>query len=400
MNIKQFIKSNLITRLFPTKAHLSEVKSYEGEVALPEVFEIEPTNTCNLRCIMCHASFIKHNKAKSFDLSLLQKLSSLRGKWAVVGSNFEPSMHPQFVDIVKTLSNIDCKIDLTTNGTLISKKVTDRLTDCNIKNVTISFDGIKKDTFEKIRRKARFESAVKRILYFRETLKEKDTFFATNSVLMRSNIDELIDMIDFWDSNDFHQLRFIFMVVRSLENDLLQESLYPIRKYAFAKLDEAAGYVINNNLKIMLSSPYFNWSKLKDSYADNVAENLVKSGNPDSRGYFNPRHHYQNGEYPGMQVNCRSPFTFARILFNGDVQLCYNYIVGNLNEQDFEDIWYSRKAQHVRQLVISSDKICHTCDFYRFCLNSNKIDTNDKKNYFQQNLIKESKRLNFDVPYP
>jgi len=363
------------------------------DIALPEIFEIEPINTCNLRCTMCHVSFMKHNNVNSLDVSLLQKLSSLKGKWIIIGSNFEPVMHTRFVDIVKILSDMDCKIDLTTNGTLLTEKVTDHIADGNIQNVTISFDGIKKDVYERIRRGAKFERALERILYFREAFKEKKTFFAINCVLRRSNIDELIEIIDFWEHNNFHQLRFIFMVLRTLEPDILKESLYPIREHAFGKLDEAAEHVINNSLKITLSSPYYNYTKLKSSYPNNIAGNLVKSNNLNSKVYFNPRHHYQNGGYPGMKIDCRSPFTFARIMWNGDVQLCYKFVIGNLQEQDFKDIWYGEKAQRVRQTVMTNIDTCRACDYFRFCLSSNKIDINDKANYFQQNLIKEMERF-------
>jgi len=367
-----------------------------GDVAFPEIFEIEPINTCNLRCQMCHVSFMKHDNVKIFDISLLSRLSSFKGKWVCIGSNFEPIMHPRFVEIMRYLSDMDCKIDLTTNGTLLKEKVADEMVNCNIKNVTISFDSIRKETYEKIRRGAKYESAVQRILYLRESLKQNDTFFAINSVLMRSNIDELIETIDFWELKEFHQIRLIFGVVRSMKDDILKESVYPIRHRVFEKLDQAAEHVINNNSRITLSSPYFNRSKLKDVYPDNIVENLVKSDNLEAQAYFNPRHYYQNRKYPGMQVGCCSPFTFAKILFNGDIQLCYKYVIGNLNEQNFEDIWYGENARRVRQKVISNSSICHTCDYFRFCLSSNKIDVNSKVNYFQQSLLQEAERIHFD----
>ncbi|MCK5602515.1 radical SAM protein [Candidatus Pacearchaeota archaeon] len=345
---------------------------------------------------MCHFSFMKNNKIEYIDTQLLEKLDSLKGIWIKIGSNFEPIMHPKFSDIIKTLSEMDFKIDLTTNGTLLTKKITDQIADGNLKNITVSFDSIKKQTYEKIRRRAKFESVIERLLYFREKLSREETFFAINTVLCRSNIDEIIEMINYWNANNFHQLRLIFMVVRFLgddlmgNNELLQESLYPIREYAFEKLDDAAKYVINNRLKITLNSPYYNWSELRKAYSKNMQENIVKSDNPLSSNYFNPGHYYQKGDYPGMQVDCRSPFTFARILFNGDVHLCYRYLIGNLNETSFEDIWHGEKAQALRKEILSNVTVCDHCDYYRFCLNSSKIDVNNKINYFQQDLIEKS----------
>jgi radical SAM protein with 4Fe4S-binding SPASM domain len=362
----------------------------------PALFEIEPTNSCNLRCKMCHVNFIKHKTPPTFiDISLIrEKLTEAKSRWIVIGSNYEPVLHPKFVDIVKILSDMDCKIDLTTNGTLLKKKVTDQLNNCNIQNVTFSFDSVKKETYERIRGRG-FEYTIEKILYFRESFK-KDTFFAINVVLMKTNFDELIDIINFWSSYDFHQIRFIFMVMRSLKDEIIKECLYPIRAYVFKRLDEAAEYVIKNNLKITLSSPYFNYSGIKDLYPDNIVGNLVRSDNLESRDYFNPRHHYQKVRLYGMEIECCSPFVFARILWNGDVQLCYRYTIGNLNNKSFEDIWYGERAHMVRRVVTKYSKVCSNCSYFKFCLNSNKINPNDKINYFQHNLVREDERINFD----
>ena len=287
------------------------------EIPLPKIIEIEPINSCNLRCTMCHFSFMRNQKIQYIEPRLIKNLDGVEGRWVKIGSNFEPLMHPKFINIINMLSEMGCKIDLTTNGTLLSEDITDQIASSNIKNITISFDSIQKQTYEKIRRRSKFESVIEKLTYLSEKLSELDVFVAINTVLCRSNIDELIEIIDYLEDKKFHQLRLIFMVVRSLENDLfgkndlLQESLYPFREYAFQKLDEAAKHVIQNRFMITMNSPYYNSSKLKETYPKNIIENIVKSDNPLALDYFNPGHYYQKGSYPGMRVDCKSPFTFV-----------------------------------------------------------------------------------------
>lgn len=396
MKVRHPLNLNFFQK-YLSKISRNRKKNLLKDLPLPKMLEIEPINACNLRCTMCHFSFMKKNKIEYIDTQLLEKLGFLKGLWIKIGSNFEPVMHPKFINIIQFLSEMDCKIDLTTNGTLLRKKMSDQIAISNIKNITVSFDSPNKQTYEKIRRGANFELVIERLKYLRDKLSKEETFFAINTVLCRSNIDELFDMIEYWEAMNFHQLRLIFMVVRSFENDLtgknelLQESLYPIRKNAFKKLDDAAKHVINNRLKITLSSPYYNWSELRSTYPKNINGNIVKSDNLFALDYFNPGHYYQKSRRPGMRANCVSPFTFARILFNGDVQLCYQYIIGNLKESSFENIWYGEKAQGIRKTILSDNTICEHCDYFRFCLNSSNIDVNDRINYFQEDLIKESK---------
>ncbi len=375
------------------------IKPKHDHIPLPEVFELEPTNKCNIKCKMCHVSYMENEKIEFFDISLLPRLNSLKGKWVTVGSTFEPAIHKQFVKIIQYLSEMDCKIVLTTNGTMFTEKVIKPLSDCasHIKRVTISFDSIKKETYESIRKESKFESAIEKVLSCRAGFMNTDSYFTSNIVLMQSNIEELIDMINFWETHGFHHIGFIFMVIRDANEKLLNETIYPIREYAFKKLDEAAKYVIENNLKITISSPYFQHSTLKDSFPNNVIEHIIKSNNKEARMPFQPIAYFQKGKYQGMPVNCKSPFTFAKILWNGDVQMCYRYIIGNLNEQDFKDIWYGEKTQQVRENIMANPAICYGCDYFRFCINNKDIDINDGINYFQQDLIELSKQIDFDA---
>ena len=89
---------------------------------LPEVVEIEPIHSCNLRCIMCHVSYEELTRT-SLNPSFVQNLDGLQGKWAKVGSLYEPMAHPDIVEIMNGLSDIGMKIDLISNGSLF----TDRL---------------------------------------------------------------------------------------------------------------------------------------------------------------------------------------------------------------------------------------------------------------------------------
>ncbi len=364
-----------------------------GPLAPPEIFELEPTNSCNLRCRMCHVSLCDLENSDNFDISLLDKMSIMRGKWVSVSSNFEPLMHQQFVQIIKKLSDMDLKISLTTNGTMLKPEIIDKISGSNIKDITFSFDAIKKETYENIRRRANHESTIENIKYFRKKFPE--TYVAINAVLMKSNIDELVEMAEFWDSVGINQLRLIFMVLRSLDDDIVKESLYPMREYAFRELDKVAEHIIDNKKRITLSSPYYKGSPLREKYPDNINGHLVKSDNPESKEYFNPRHHHQLGTWPRIKVPCKSPFTLARVLNNGDVQLCNRFVVGNLNENDFSEIWNGAEANKFRKMIIANPSVCYECDFYRFCLKSKDIDINLKENYFQKNLIPEIKKVLF-----
>jgi len=233
---------------------------------LPEIIEIEPTHTCNLRCIMCHVSYEKLSHTM-ISPDFVKKLKCLKDKWVVVGSNYEPAAHPQFTELILGLSDLGMKIELTTNGTLFRKATTDKLAGCNFKNVTFSFDGIRKETYESIRRNANYDQALERILYFKNSVSNKETYFTVNNTLMKRNIDEIVESVDFWEKNGFNHMGLIIMVLRDTNAALVNESLEPVMDSVYSRLEKAARLVIENKYKITLSSPFFaKMASLKKQY--------------------------------------------------------------------------------------------------------------------------------------
>jgi len=320
------------------------------------------------------------------DMSILPKLSCLKDKWVVIGSAFEPMLHPQFVELYEYFCSLGCHVDLTTNATLFRREILDRLaTEC-LKNVTVSFDSVYEAIYEQIRRGASFQRAVDLVRAFRAVVRQFNSFVAVNMTIMRINYEGIDEAVTFWDQEEFDQIRFPFMVVRNWTALLLEQSPYPIRSQVFRQLDQAALSVINHQMRITLSSPYFRRSPLLAAHAKNLLGGVVQSDNLLSRQYFNPRHHFQNRHYPGMHLNCASPFTFARIFADGSVTLCNRFAVGSLHEMAFEDIWFGETAQEVRERILRDASICRSCDYRRFCLRSTKIDLDDKKSYLAMEL--------------
>lgn len=79
--------------------------------------------------------------------------------------------------------------------------------------------------------------------------------------------------------------------------------------------------------------------------------NVVSSTNPLTKIVPRNRQQFQTSVDNDGNVRCSSPFTFARILFNGDVQLCYQFSVGNLHTESFEQIWNGKKSHAVRDML-------------------------------------------------
>lgn len=347
------------------------------EFGPPEVVEIEPIQTCNLRCVMCHVSYERLSKRR-LDPAFVRNLNGLRGKWVKLGSLYEPVAHPDFAEIARGLTEVGAKIDLISNGTLFTPGLIERIKDCNFVNVTVSFDGISKRTYEPVRRRGRFARALERTLAFKEAVKRHnpDAFFAVNYTVLRSNMHEIPDAIEFWESYDFDHLGFIAMVLRDDNPALRAESVEPVIEDAERLLDEAARRVIANRYRITVTSPHYRRSELRRRHPEAFVAGggIVRSKHPGARLPCNPVPHFQNGPYPDVPVPCRSPYKFARISFDGTVELCYRYKIGNIQKEDLLSLWNGEKAQAVREMIKADERVCHACEYYKFCVKSNQVE--------------------------
>lgn len=335
---------------------------------------------------------------------VLEKLEPVRGAWVNVGSVYEPTLHPNIVDLLLGLSALDMKIDLITNGTILKEAQARSLRYANLANVTFSFDGIRKETFEGIRRRANFERTLEGIRRIKGALTRNRPYFAVNYVVMKRNLGELIEAADFWEKEGMDHLAFVMMVVRDLNPDLAAEDLSEgLLDVAFEKADEVARHVIEKKRRITLRCPSYRKSPLRETFPQSFKGSLVRSQNPDARLYFNSRVHYQRGEYPGMGVECRSPFKFARILWSGDVELCYRFVIGNIYKSSFKDIWYGAAAEKVRRKVMAEPQACRKCDYLRFCVKGEELDLKDDANYVNWKVRGSAKKapkkaLQFETP--
>jgi MoaA/NifB/PqqE/SkfB family radical SAM enzyme len=367
-----------------------------GRLGLPEIIEIEPTDTCNLRCRACHVSFMEHERTTLLDLALLSKLSGVRGRYAIVGSVFEPIVHPQILNILDFLSQQDHRVELLTNGTRLDEAMVNGMASLNLYYLSFSFDGIRPETYEYIRRRASYQKVVEGILRVRQRFEGRPTFFNLNYTMMRRNIDEVLAATEYWDTHGFDAMNFIFVVIRELERSVIDESLYPVRQEAFDKLDEVARHVIEEGRRITVRCPYFRVSPLRQRYPNNFEDVVVRSGHPGARVVPIPRNKIQLADFPGMSFQCRSPFSLARILANGDVQLCYKVVVGNLGESSFEDIWFGEYAHRVRMERMADDRTCRSCDYYRFALKYNEMDLDARGTHFAGNTLAHADATDFE----
>lgn len=140
-----------------------------SEKFLPTVYCVEPTNECNLNCVMCPNSKLRNNKVY-MDFNTFKKLINEIGQSAkLIKLNYrgEPLLHPKICEMVQYCKeNTSARISLSTNGILMNPKLSKRLIATRIDEIIFSLDANSPKTYKKIKGKDEFKKVVKNVENF------------------------------------------------------------------------------------------------------------------------------------------------------------------------------------------------------------------------------------------
>ncbi len=152
----------------------------------------EVTLACNLRCRHCLSSSAEpaaNELTTEEALALVEELYQER----VFQINFgggEPFMRPDFLQIIDACHDRGIMTCISTNGTLFTPELVERLSRTNMVAIQVSLDGAKKETCEAIRGKGTYEDAIKAL----ELLARSPIPTSINTVLTRDNAEEIQDL--------------------------------------------------------------------------------------------------------------------------------------------------------------------------------------------------------------
>src|SRR5512142_2672232 len=210
---------------------------------LPSSIQIEPVGQCNLRCEMCPIQF-RHDgppygplafMAWETFVSLLDGFPELK-RLHLQGLG-EPMMHPRFFEMVRHAADRGIEVTTNSNLTLLNAARAERLVESGLRTLFFSIDGSTPETYERIRKRARFDRVVANIegmLEARRRLGSATPGLQIVMVIMRQNLHELpalVQMAHAWSADG--------MFVQHLSHDFgeptLPEAYRPMRDYIAAQ---------------------------------------------------------------------------------------------------------------------------------------------------------------------
>lgn len=325
--------------------------SYEAAsvAAAPYPLEafFETAARCNLRCQMCAINYDTRYRPRSgrppfLEPDVFERLrpifpTLLRAYLFGLG---EPTLNRHLVDYVRELKSHGVEVWFNTNGTLIDEEKAEALAVAGADRITVSIDGATAETYETIRRGARFDAVVRGIRSLVEAERRHGRPRVDLSfVAMAGNIGELPRLVDLaaeLGARGVHVEPLYHQDDESLREHYERENLARADGVDLA-IDEAAQRARDRG--VMLQSRLFS-----------------------ARGDFDYVHHAATME---VDWTCSEPWASIWVTSAGEVRTCCTNEVafGNLFEQSIEEIWNGEafrrfRGQHVRRETADG---CGTC---------------------------------------
>lgn len=159
------------------------------------------TNRCNAHCLHCLSWKHKSQEGEMTTLEWKLTLDELR-KWlgpvSITITGGETLLRMDTMEIVEYAAKRGFKVELLTNGFLMTSEKAKRLIQSGVKRITISLDGSQSEIHDKIRGKAGFfDNTVKalQMLSNERDLNGRDVDIWGKTVIMSYNVKELANIV-------------------------------------------------------------------------------------------------------------------------------------------------------------------------------------------------------------
>lgn len=308
------------------------------------------TSRCNLRCGHCYRDSAPENRCEQLSdekcLELVAQIKALNPPIALL-SGGEPLLRPNVFDIIAECKALSLRVGLSTNGTLIDKKMAFRIRESGADYVGISIDG-KRESHDIFRgSKGAFQASWQALKYLNGLGVKTGVRFT----LTDSNKEDLMEILDKTVQSGTKRFCLYHLVYSGRGSQGLDMNVKDKR--------ERMNAFFNRVRELSLSEPGFE-VLTTDNPADGVFMSMLV-----------------NGE---ASMSCASSHGGCsagdRVLYldsTGRVYPCQflrEYPLGDVNEMPLRSIWENNENIFLKQLRNKKDLLkgkCGECTYKAMC---------------------------------
>ncbi len=324
-----------------------------GKAIMPIRYSLELTYRCNLDCPYCYIGEDRLKEELTTDewIDIINQIPFYSLITLVGGEVF---LRNDFEQIFKRASEKTLgKVNVVTNGILLSEEMIDILIKHNLLLLSVSLDGVKEIHDINRMQSGIFEKIISNLELLNSKRQGKKPLVDIKTIVLENNIDDLVKLYKLSTEMNFDFLSIAF----KRNNDLKQNSI----------LRETFGEEFYNQEYPI--KPYFDMAHFKEVYKE--LESLSKTSKVKIRWApkFEPTGDLERIEkfftlkttpLPEIYSPCSYPFSNMIINPQGDVYPCLSYKIGNVKNKKLIEIYNDTKFRCFRKNLKAS-KVFNSC---------------------------------------
>jgi MoaA/NifB/PqqE/SkfB family radical SAM enzyme len=321
----------------------------DGWSLCPLIVTYEVTHRCNLRCRTCWLWGPQGKCSQGYEsgeitlaesLRFIDSISAFRPYLLLTGG--EPLLHEKIADIVGHASSKGLFVGLITNGMLAECGRLEAVVRAGLDFLTVSIDSSDRDVHNLIRGNPRsYDNCVLTLELIKRLKRGRSPLVTINVTVSDYNYEDLAGMLAIAEDGGADVLQFQHQwfcddaaakAYGAWAVETLGMRSAHMEAFETNSTQRVDGSLVHRQLKQLKSD-----SRVQVRVVPDLAEEDTVT--------------YYAGMSPVDGDRCTTPWCGAIVKPNGDVVPCIDYVVGNVTETPFRQIWNSERMRLFRKVV-------------------------------------------------
>lgn len=360
-----------ISKLYCGTAHESDVLRYGRDSGkLPShllqfskdkkpVVVFNCTRRCNLKCVHCYSH--SENKAYTDELTtgeakaLIKDLADY-GAPVILFSGGEPLMRKDLFELIECATNLGVRAVISTNGTMITEEIAQKLKQYKLSYVGVSLDGLK-EVNNKFRGS---DEAFDRALAGIRNCQKAGIKVGLRFTINKRNAQEIPGIFELMEKENIPRVCFYHLVYTGRGAALREEDLS--HEETRVVVDQIIDLTVDMHAR---GKPVEVLTV--DNHADGVYlyNRMVRENHPRAEEVLKLLQ-YNGGNSSGVGIGCVS--------WNGEVypdQFWRHWTLGNVRDKKFSEIWTDTSANELfAKVKVKKEHVrgrCEACRWLDLC---------------------------------
>ena len=342
---------------------------------------IEPTSMCNLDCRTCMRNAWDEPQGMMSDEVFTRVAEGLKAfsplPSVFLGGFGEPLSHPKIIDMISRLKTLGTRVELITNGTLLTKEMSRNLIKAGLDMLWVSIDGATPESYSDIRLGATLPKVLENLKQFSKTInvmfgtEESHSLFPQSGtklgiafVAMKRNIADLPAVINMglqFGAEQYMVTNLLPYTPEMIDDVLYYQSIKDTQASSISLPKIDVNETTRDPVYQVLHNLTSNWAGLKTENLKNRCPFVTKGA-----GAIR-----WDGDLSPCLPLMHSVTSYLNYLLHNDRRYSKRWAVGNIMEHSLIDLWNAPEHLAFRERVQAFEFApCTTCGACEKILNN------------------------------